>query len=706
MFCKKSTIQNTLSQISSITYRRCGDNLLIDNQQILPNEIINVWYITNTLITASEGQNITNTIDFPSTTPSITKFYVYSNTENLFSGSLAACNSLRDGGSSLLLIGYITKPLSTLGAGDQVFNVSTNEPIVVGTVNSYRPLTSTQDNSSTGFILYYQNTGSTITSVTSCNNIIATPSNTPTSTVTPTHTPTPTVTRTSNNPTPTPSSTVTPTQTIGLTPSVTSSPTLTPTNTPTTVFNIFEYINCCPPGNSVIVAISNSIEIPQDSGIQFEDDCYYFWNNTIGTPDAYIVDPAFIIENICNQPACACLAVTPSNTPSATVTPTITKTPTRTPTVTPTSTLTPTNTLTPTSSSTQTPTPTNTLTPTQTLNTTPTPTQTDPIVPTSFVSTWETTTSNEQIQLPLCYFGNYNLFVSWGDGQYNTITSYSSNSHTYVSPGTYTVSITGTIEGWSFSGNSASKNNFKTISQWGQLKINYGSLQSTGAFYNCTGLTLNTLTDTLNTQGVTSMDSWFENCNSITSFPYLSGWTMSAVTNTTEMFRNCTLFNAPMTNWDMSSCTIMSGMFFGCSSFNQNLSSWIMTNIGDVSLTNTFRACSSFNSPIFSGFSVGSFTSTFAGCTLFNQPLISWNTASVASFATTFSGSSNFNQSIAYWNTAAASQMGGMFLNASSFDQDISSWCVAIITVQPTNFDTGTPISWTTAEKPQWGVPC
>jgi hypothetical protein len=50
--------------------------------------------------------------------------------------------------------------------------------------------------------------------------------------------------------------------------------------------------------------------------------------------------------------------------------------------------------------------------------------------------------------------------------------------------------------------------------------------------------------------------------------------------------------------------------------------------------------------------------------------------------------------------------MSSMFLNASSFDQDISSWCVAIIPVQPTNFDTGTPISWTTAEKPQWGVPC
>ena len=50
--------------------------------------------------------------------------------------------------------------------------------------------------------------------------------------------------------------------------------------------------------------------------------------------------------------------------------------------------------------------------------------------------------------------------------------------------------------------------------------------------------------------------------------------------------------------------------------------------------------------------------------------------------------------------------MTGMFSSASSFDQDISSWCVSLIPTKPTDFDTGTLVSWTTAEKPNWGAVC
>ena len=834
MFCKKSTIKNTLSQISSISYRRCGDNMFIDNQQIMSNEIINVWYITGTLITASEGQQITNTIDFPATSASVTKYYVYSNTDVLRTSSLAACNGIREGGNSLSLIGYITKPLSQLNNGDQVFSVVTNEPLIIETSNRYRALSETQNNSTPTYVLFYQSTGSTITSVTPCDSIILTPTQTPSNTVTPTVTPTPSITNTPGLPTPTPTTTTTatqvryqlygvaspaagstdpnaacalltpesaglfayslkpldqlttgdviydtntnlpkqsfanryralsatsdvstpkyvlwwqnagtsittvtlcsvittpsPTPTFGATPSTTTTTTPTPTNTstptntptrtstqtPSTSFNLFLFSNCCPPFDSINVAVSTSVAVPQDGGIVFEENCYYLDNVSSNTPDVFVVDQSDIIEDICSQPTCGCVAITPTQTPSSTFTPTPTKTTTNTPTQsqTPTNTGTPGNTSTPTQTPTQTETVTPTTTPTfgvtPTMTSSPTPTATDPIVPTSFVSTWETTGSNETISLPLVGSGNYNFFVSWGDGQYNTITSHLSNTHQYSSLGTYTISITGVIEGWSFASVTTSKNNIKTITQWGNLKINNGLTQLTGAFLNCTGLTLNGLIDTINTNGVTTMNSWFQGCTSLTTFPYLSDWSMSGVTNTSSMFRDCTSFNAPMTGWTMTACTTYTSMFNNCGSLNQNLSTWNMS-LSSINLGSIFRGCTSLNSPIFSGVTLtggAAMSQVFAGCSLFNQPIVSWNVSSAQQFTYTFSGCTNFNQNISYWNTTLSSNMTGMFLNASSFDQDISSWCVSLISTKPTDFDTGTSVSWTTAEKPNWGAVC
>lgn len=696
MFCKKSTIQNTLSSISSISYRRCGDNMFIDNQQILSNEIVNVWYITGTLITASEGQQITNTIDFPATSASVTKYYVYSNSEILRTDALTACNGLVNGGDSLILIGYTTKPLPNLQPGDVIYNMS-NLPITVP-ANRYRALSESQNNSTTAYVIYYQTSGSSITSITSCNNIILTPTQTPSNTVTPTVTPTPSVTETSGlpTPTPTPTSTQTPTPSLtqGLTPSPTptntSTPTVTPTVTPTTQFNLYLFSNCCPPFDSVTVAVAIGIDIPQDSGFVLEENCYYYDNFSVNSPDFTVIDPSLVIEQICAQPACGCVAVTPTPTPTNTVT----HTPTRTVTPTPTSSLTPTNTQTP------------GLTPSVTPSITPS--QTDPIVPTSFVSTWETTESGETILLPLVSSGNYNFFVSWGDGESDTITNFSAAYHQYADPGTYTISITGTIEGWSFGNEETNKDNIKTISQWGNLKINNGVTQLTGAFLNCTGLTLNGLVDSLNTNGVTTMNSWFQGCTSLTTFPYLSDWSMSGVTNTTSMFRDCIAFNAPMTGWTMTACTIYSSMFLNCDSFNQNLSTWNMP-LSQINLSGIFRGCSSLNSPIFSGVTLApgvAMSLVFAGCSVFNQPIVSWNLSFAQQFTYTFSGCTNFNQDISYWNTSNSSYMAGMFLNASSFDQDISSWCVSLIPTKPTDFDTGTSVSWTTAEKPNWGAVC
>jgi surface protein len=83
--------------------------------------------------------------------------------------------------------------------------------------------------------------------------------------------------------------------------------------------------------------------------------------------------------------------------------------------------------------------------------------------------------------------------------------------------------------------------------------------------------------------------------------------------------------------------------------------------------------------------------------------IASWNTANVTNMFQMFLFSTYFNVNISSWNTANVTDMGGMFAN-TAFDQNISGWSVPLIPSKPTSFDTGTPATWTTAEKPNWGV--
>ena len=78
--------------------------------------------------------------------------------------------------------------------------------------------------------------------------------------------------------------------------------------------------------------------------------------------------------------------------------------------------------------------------------------------PNAFISIWNTTltcigsSASNQVWLPLEINGTYDFTVAWGDGTNDTITSWDQAevTHTYTSPGTYTVAITGSIEGWQF----------------------------------------------------------------------------------------------------------------------------------------------------------------------------------------------------------------------------------------------------------------
>jgi surface protein len=177
---------------------------------------------------------------------------------------------------------------------------------------------------------------------------------------------------------------------------------------------------------------------------------------------------------------------------------------------------------------------------------------------TAFISVWETTSSGETITLPYSPSGTYDGAIDWGDGNTNG-NFYANRSHTYASPGLYTITISGgTIEGWRFGGNPTSRDNIKEIIQWGQLRGEGGN--NGEMFVNCINLTLTGTTDTPNLIGTNSTSFMFRGCVSLTTINNINQWNVSNVTDMSTMFYLCYSFDDNLSNWNVSNVTDMSTM--------------------------------------------------------------------------------------------------------------------------------------------------
>lgn len=284
----------------------------------------------------------------------------------------------------------------------------------------------------------------------------------------------------------------------------------------------------------------------------------------------------------------------------------------------------------------------------------------------AFVSTWNT----NSVTLPLVSNGTYNFTVDWGDGNQDVITSYNQAevTHTYLSVSTYTVSIVGTIEGWSFWHVPTSRTSLMTIENWGVLSLK----NSFRAFQQCVNLSLSTVGDIPNLTGVTSLDSFFNTCPSLTTVSNMNSWDVSSITDTSFMFSNCSNFNQNIGSWNVSSVTNMSNMFLNCVNFNQNIGSWNVSSVTDMS-------------------------SIFQGVSLFNQNIGTWNTSSVTNMNAMFDGATAFNQNIGSWNVSLVTNMGVMFRNATAFNQNIGSWLINNVTQFNDFMSTKTPATFSSA---------
>lgn len=344
-------------------------------------------------------------------------------------------------------------------------------------------------------------------------------------------------------------------------------------------------------------------------------------------------------------------------------------------------------------------------------------------IPTTFVSIWKTdnlstgSSNDNQIKLPLESAGYYNFNVDWGDGTLDTITSWNQSevTHTYESPGTYTIKIDGDIRGFRFVA-TGDRLKLLEISQWGNLQLGNNNRYFDGA----ENLRI-TAQDVLDLSQTTSMIYAFRNCKSLTTVPSMNDWNMSTITDLRHMFDGAHSFNQPIGNWDVSNVTRtrlmfdkaynfnqsiedwntskfteMVGMFQRAINFNQPIGNWDVSNVNDMGWL--FYEAHSFNQPL-NDWNVSNVTilnSTFYDAVVFNQPLDNWDTSNVTTMRSLFGsfGDSEifwygelhqgehtiFNQDISNWNVSKVTNMNNMFKNNIAFNQPLNNWDTSNVT--------------------------
>lgn len=290
------------------------------------------------------------------------------------------------------------------------------------------------------------------------------------------------------------------------------------------------------------------------------------------------------------------------------------------------------------------------------------------------ITVWRTTTLNETITLPLRSGYQYDFSVDWGDGSANdqiTTSSDVTKTHTYATPGDYTVTITGLAESWYFN-NGVDKDKIISVTDFG----NPGWIDLNSAFKGCSNL--ESFTGGV-TSDVTSMRSMFTSANSLSSIN-LSSFDTSKVTDMNSMFyETSSLINLDLSSFDTSNVTSMADMFYGCSSLTSlDVSSFDTSSVRNMSYM--FDSTSSLTSLNVSSFNTENVTNTsymfYANSSLTSLDLSSFNTANVTDMRSMFRNSSSLTSlNLSSFNTASVADMSHIFRDASSLTTlNLTNW--------------------------------
>jgi surface protein len=179
--------------------------------------------------------------------------------------------------------------------------------------------------------------------------------------------------------------------------------------------------------------------------------------------------------------------------------------------------------------------------------------------------------NSDQFKLPLISSLPLNAVVDWGDGNTDTITTFNQAEtlHTYASAGSYTISITGDLSGWSFN-TTGDRLKILNINSWGVLNISID-----GGFNGCANLTCSA-TDAP-TISSTSLSDYFRSCINFNGA--IGNWDTSLVTLMNRMFRSAQVFNQDIGSWNVSNVTNVQEMFRSALGFNQDIGAWNVSNV-------------------------------------------------------------------------------------------------------------------------------
>ncbi len=210
-----------------------------------------------------------------------------------------------------------------------------------------------------------------------------------------------------------------------------------------------------------------------------------------------------------------------------------------------------------------------------------------------------TTVANTTFTTPLTDYGGLapNLTISWGDGSANSplITASSSPDriHTFVSPGTYTITINGFMPGFRVDNNASIRNLISELVQWGIVGLR------TINFYGCVNLTSIPGSGTLSAVGgytglneVVSFASFMRGTR-ITSIPSdIFEYSPNATTFTDTFSGITTLSTLPNGLFDdVPLATTFASCFFACTNLMTVPGNLFDLNTSVVNFSSTFRNC-------------------------------------------------------------------------------------------------------------------
>lgn len=283
--------------------------------------------------------------------------------------------------------------------------------------------------------------------------------------------------------------------------------------------------------------------------------------------------------------------------------------------------------------------------------------------------------------------GNTGYFIAFGDGTIVTFTGGDTTySHTYSSPGTYTIRATGLVGPRITNSQGSAK--ITDMIRWDSWNLRDGFI----GWFQSSGLTTCTsLRGVQKNNPVVEMDSVFRSCSTLVggvvdalvfdfSQPVEFQSTFLGATlfnedigvwnvkpdNCNNTFNNTTAFNRDLSNWDFSICPDFGGMFSGATAFNQSVGSWDMSSA--TGLSGMFRNCSTFNdgnTPGAAGGGVGIGIDT-------------WDTSNVTSMREMFRDCNGFNSYIGSWQlpklTGASASLHIFAFSSTNFNPDLSNW--------------------------------